>query len=323
LTPAFPLAGSVAMRARALVALLILILPVGSCPHTQADQAQILAVQEVAPGVYVHGGLHEEATAGNLGGIANIGFVIGEKAVAVIDTGGSPQEGQALLAAIRRLTTLPIRYVFNTHFHPDHVMGNAAFVAEGATFIGHRNLPAGLMSRRDSYMAMYEAVFGPGSAPGAIVVPSQLVSDTETIDLGNRPLEIRVFPTAHTDSDLIVIDRKTETLFAGDLVFLERTPAIDGSILGWLRAIETLRAIPAARVVPGHGPVAAPWPAALKPEQAYFELLVRDIRRLLAAGGSLPQATDTIGSSERGKWQLFDSYNARNVTAAYTELEWE
>jgi quinoprotein relay system zinc metallohydrolase 2 len=282
-----------------------------------------LPVEEVAPGVYVHHGVHEEATIANQGGIANIGFVIGDAAVAVIDSGGSPMEGRALLQAIRKVTQLPVRYVINTHFHPDHVMGNAAFVAEGPEFIGHRNLPVGLMSRRDSYVAVYESVFGPDSAKDAIVVPSHLVADKERIDLGHRVLEIRAFPTAHTDSDLIVIDEKSQTLFAGDLVFLERTPAVDGSILGWLKAIETLRAIPAARVVPGHGPVSVPWPAALDPEQGYFELLVRDIRKLIADGGSLQQATETIGLTARGHWTLFESYNARNVTAAYTELEWE
>ena len=288
-----------------------------------ADPAASLAVEQIAPGVYVHHGVHEEATVANAGGIANIGFVIGDAGVAVIDSGGSPMEGGALLAAIRHVTQLPVRFVINTHFHPDHVLGNAAFMAEKPEFIGHKNLPMGLLSRRDSYVAGYEAVFGAGSAKDAIVVPSHLVSDRETIDLGNRVLEIRAFPTAHTDSDLIVIDRTSETLFAGDLVFLERSPAIDGSILGWLKAIAALRAIPAERVVPGHGPVTAPWPAALDPEQRYFERLVRDIRKLLADGGSLQQATDTIGLSERGHWLLFDSYNARNVTAAYTELEWE
>ena len=136
-------------------------------------------------------------------------------------------------------------------------------------------------------------------------------------------LELRAFPTAHTDSDLIVLDPQSQTLFAGDLVFLERSPAVDGSILGWLKAIDVLRGTAAARVVPGHGPVTAPWPAALDPEQAYFALLVRDIRKLIADGGSLQQATDTIGLAESGHWLLFDSYNARNVTAAYTELEWE
>ena len=282
-----------------------------------------LAVTEIALGVYVHHGVHEEATVENAGGIANIGFVIGDAAVAVIDSGGSPMEGRALLQAIRQVTRLPIRFVINTHFHPDHVMGNSAFVATGTEFIGHKNLPMGLMARRDSYVAGYESVFGKGSAKDAIVLPSHLVSDRETIDLGHRMLEIRAFPTAHTDSDLVVIDRASKTLFAGDLVFLERTPAIDGSVLGWLKAITVLRALPVARVVPGHGPVTAPWPAALDPEQGYFELLVRDIRKLLADGGSLQQATDTIGVSARGAWLLFDSYNARNVTAAYTELEWE
>jgi quinoprotein relay system zinc metallohydrolase 2 len=303
-------------------AFIVILLAVFASP-LRAEEPKPLPVAEVAPGVYVHHGLHEEATVANQGGIANIGFVIGEDAVAVIDSGGSPMEGRALLAAIREKTQLPVRYVINTHFHPDHVMGNAAFLAEDPTFIGHKNLPTGLLSRRDSYVAAYESVFGPDSAKDAIVVPSHLVSERETIDLGHRVLEIRTFPTAHTDSDLIVIDQISKTLFAGDLVFLERTPAIDGSILGWLKAIETLRGIPAARVVPGHGPVTAPWPAALDPEQAYFAGLVRDIRKLIADGGSLQQATDTIGLAESGHWLLFDSYNARNVTAAYTELEWE
>jgi quinoprotein relay system zinc metallohydrolase 2 len=311
------------MRSLALTVILLAILT----SRGWAEDGSPLPVTEIAPGVYVHHGVHEEATVANQGGIANIGFVIGDETVAVIDSGGSPMEGRALLQAIRRVTKLPVRYVINTHFHPDHVMGNAAFVAGGAEFIGHKNMPMGLLARRDSYVAGYEAVFGPGSISGAakdaIVVPSHLVADSENIDLGHRQLEIRAFPTAHTDSDLIVIDRTSKTLFAGDLVFLERTPAIDGSILGWLKAIARLREIPADRVVPGHGPVSAPWPAALDPEQAYFELLVRDIRKLLAGGGSLQQATDTIGLSARGRWLLFDSYNARNVTAAYTELEWE
>jgi quinoprotein relay system zinc metallohydrolase 2 len=307
------------MQRPALTVILLAILT----SHAWAGESPLLPVTEVAPGVYVHHGVHEEATVENQGGIANIGFVIGDAAVAVIDSGGSPMEGRALLAAIRQVTKLPVRYVINTHFHPDHVMGNVAFTAEGATFIGHKNLPMGLLSRRDTYVANYEAVFGPDSAKDAIVVPSHLVADRETIDLGHRALEIRAFPTAHTDSDLIVIDQSSKTLFAGDLVFLERTPAIDGSILGWLKAIAELREIPVARVVPGHGPITAPWPAALDPEQAYFEHLVRDIRKLLAEGGSLQQATDTIGLSARGSWLLFDSYNARNVTAAYTELEWE
>ena len=282
-----------------------------------------LAVEQIAPGVYVHQGLHAEATAENAGGIANIGFVVGDKAVAVIDSGGSPAEGQALLLAIRQVTDLPIRYVINTHFHPDHVMGNSAFVGPDTTFIGHANLPRGLEMRRDTYLANLKSGLGSAAAKNAIVLPSHLVAREEEIDLGNRRLDLQAYPPAHTDSDLIVIDRSSKTLFASDLVFLERIPAVDGSILGWLKAIERLRKIPAQRVVPGHGPVTAAWPEALNDEERYLNLIVKQTRQVLSEGGSLQDATVRVGLLERGRWQLFDSYNARNVTAAYTELEWE
>lgn len=288
-----------------------------------AEAVAPLSVAAVAPGVFVHQGVHEETTVANEGGIANIGFVVGDAAVAVIDSGGSPAEGRALLAAVRQVTALPVRYVINTHFHPDHVMGNAAFRAPGTVFIGHANLPRGLAARRDTYLANLEAALGPDAAKDAIVMPDHLVAARESIDLGHRRLDLTAFAPAHTDSDLTVLDAKTGTLWAGDLVFLERVPAIDGSILGWLKAIAALRQVDARRVIPGHGPISAPWPAALDDEQRYLQALVVETRQLLKDGGSLPDATAKVGLSERGRWQLFDSYNARNVTAAYTELEWE
>ncbi|MGO1080741.1 hypothetical protein ACTOWL_34785, partial [Inquilinus sp. CA228] len=73
-----------------------------------------LPVTEVAPGIFVFHGAHEEATAANLGGIANLGFVVGSAAVAVIDTGGSAAEGRRLLAAVRQRTTLPVRWAIET-----------------------------------------------------------------------------------------------------------------------------------------------------------------------------------------------------------------
>lgn len=283
-----------------------------------------LPVAEVAPGIFVFHGAHEEATAGNLGGIANLGFVVGAEAVAVIDTGGSLAEGRRLLAAVRRQTDLPVRHVIDTHFHPDHVLGNAAFAGPGTTIIGHANLPRGLGARADSYMQGLEDALGNAAAGTAIVPPTLLVRDRLTLDLGGRPLALRAWPPAHTDADLTVLDTTTGTLFAGDLVFLQRVPAIDGSLHGWLDAIAGLRREAGIRqVVPGHGPVAADWPGALDDEERYLGVILSETRAALAAGRSLDQAVATVGRSERRRWLLFDDYNDRNVATAYTELEWE
>nr|WP_298683496.1 quinoprotein relay system zinc metallohydrolase 2 [uncultured Dongia sp.] len=280
-------------------------------------------MSQIAQGVYVYRGADAEATAENAGGIANIGFIVGDQSVAVIDTGGSLMVGQALLAAIRQVTDLPIQYVINTHFHPDHILGNAAFVAERPIFVGHVNLPPALRARQASYLARAQEVLGSIASEDWFIVPQHLVSGREVIDLGRRGLVLEAYPTAHTDSDLTVLDEATGTLFAGDLVFLERIPAIDGSIVGWLAALDRLKGVPARRVVAGHGPASAAWPAALADELRYLELIAQETRQILAKGGTLQEATASVGLTEKNRWRLFDSYNARNVTAAYTELEWE
>ena len=133
---------------------------------------------------------------------------------------------------------------------------------------------------------------------------------------------MRAWPAAHSDSDLIVFDETTRTLFAGDLVFLRHIPVMDGSIRGWLETLKGLEAIPALRVVPGHGPV-SDWPAALSDERRYLSTLLSDVRRLNKNGEPIRAAADKAAASERPHWQLFDDYNARNATAAFSEIEWE
>jgi glyoxylase-like metal-dependent hydrolase (beta-lactamase superfamily II) len=155
-----------------------------------------------------------------------------------------------------------------------------------------------------------------------IVPPTLLVDGTLKLELGERALTLHAWPAAHSDSDLTLLDEKTGTLFAGDLVFLTHIPVMDGSIRGWLRMMADLRGQPAQRVVPGHGPVST-WPAALADEQRYLQTLAADVRALVARGAPITTAADTAAASERSRWQLFDDYNARNATAAFSEIEWE
>jgi len=307
----------------AILAFLITVVPlITTATLTYSEEAiEPLAVSEVAPGVYVHIGAIALMTAENEGAIANVGFVIGDNSVAVIDTGGSLREGLRLIGAVRRVTEKPIKYVINTHGHPDHVFGNAAFAAP-AIFVGHHNLPRALAAHGPYYLEAFRPDMGTLLDGVRIVAPALTVEGEIKLDLGNRSLALRAWGAAHSDNDLTVLDEASGTLFAGDLLFVQHVPVLDGSIRGWLAAIDELERLPAKRVVPGHGPVSE-WPGALAAERAYLERLAADCRDLIKRGVPLAEAARVAGATESPHWRLFDAYNARNATAAYSELEWE
>ncbi len=279
---------------------------------------------EVAPGIFVHQGRHELFTPENEGDISNPCFIVGDTAVAVIDTSGSTKVGSRLKKAIRDVTDRPIRYVINTHMHPDHVFGNAAFAEDGVEFVAHHKMGRALDARADYYMRTNKEHLGETAFEGIkIILPTRPVQDSLSLDLGGRTLKLTAHPTAHTDNDLTVRCEKTNTLILSDILFHDRVPSIDGSIRGWLALLETLANEPAARVVPGHGPASMTWPGAAEPLQRYLEKLVDDIRILIKSGKTLSDAMVSAGQSEKDAWVLFNEYNARNASAAYAELEWE
>lgn len=286
-------------------------------------EAAALPVTEIASGIFVHNGVHEEASAANEDAIANIGFIIGDDAVAVIDPGGSFAEGSALRAAIRARTDRPIRYVILTHVHPDHIFGAAAFRDDHPDFVGHAKLPGALAQRGEYYLRRLRTALGDQAEGSEVVSPTVLVADRLDLDLGGRRLVLRAHGPAHTDNDLTIFDENTRTFWLADLLFVDRIPVIDGSLVGWLKELGEVTAIPADRAVPGHGPVSVQWPGAAEPERRYLEAVARGTRAAIKAGIGIADAWRHVAKSERGKWLLFDEYHPRNVTAAYKELEWE
>ncbi len=310
-----------------LLRLLLLLAPPLTALHAVAGEAPCPAaeVREIAPGVYLREGAH--GLVFEQDDLANIGFIVGTQAVAVIDSGGSPAEGEALLCAIRDVTALPVTHLINTHVHPDHVFGNQAFhdANPDVTIVGHANLPRSIGLRSASYVRNANLARGTTwSAERIVIAPTVTTGETMRIDLGGRELVLTAHRTAHTDSDLSVLDLRTSTLWTGDLLFRGHLPVIDGSVNGWIDVLEEwLRSATPTLVVPGHGPIGDSLEEALAPNLAYLKAVRTDVRDAVARGDSIQQAQAEAAAGALAAWQLAEHYHRRNVAAAYVELEWE
>lgn len=309
---------------------LLTIVLLGLLPHSVSDvQAapglDALEVVQIAPGNYVHFGIHDERSPQNLGDNANIGFIVGEDCVLVFDAGGSFAVGKALLAAIRKVSSNPVCYLVISHVHPDHFFGAAAFLQERPQIIGHENLPRQLAARGRHYMNTIKRDLGESAQGSEIVMPTRTLAEGTTmlVDLGGREVEIRAWSPAHTDDDVSVLDRSTSTIWLGDLLFVDHTPVLDSNITGFLSVMDTLRLLDVDHYVPGHGHNQASWPDVLDPQEHYFELILTETRHAIAKNVRLMDAVHQVGLSESNKWVNFETYHRRNVTTAYTELEWE
>lgn len=293
-----------------------------ACAQTAIKPADF-AIEDIGNGIYVHHGAHLDIDTGYQGDICNISFVVGSKGVAVIDTGGSLKVGNELREAIKQVTTLPILYVINTHVHPDHIYGNAAFLQDKPQFVGHAKLADAMQLRQEAYDKLNIKYLGADAQGSVIVKPTILVKEPIVLDLGDRSLKITPYLVAHTNTDISVIDSKTQTLFTGDLLFIERTPVIEGDIKGLIAAIDILKTYPVKQVVPGHGPFSKDWQKALDNEQRYLNTLLADVRANIKKGESMEHTMDTAAATEKDKWILFDIANRRNVNTIFPTLEWE
>jgi quinoprotein relay system zinc metallohydrolase 2 len=299
----------------------------------QADETPLLT-EALAPGVF-HVTGHQAAWGPNFHGhVANLGFVIGNRCIAVIDSGGSATVGRALLASVRQRSALPICYVINTHPHPDHVLGNLVFAEANAAadgdkaapmFVGHARLRASLAARAPFYLNALRRDFETADHTPSVPLSTLAVSDRLELDLGNRVLELRAWPTAHTDSDLTVRDRTSATLWLGDLLFVGHLPVLDGNLKGWLAVLQSLKREAAQRLVPGHGAVQAPGAAAFDATERYLTQLQSDVGAAIDEGLTLSQTVARLGNPPESRlagWLLIEAFHRRNITTAYAELEW-
>ncbi|MCU7645780.1 quinoprotein relay system zinc metallohydrolase 1 [Pseudomonas piscis] len=214
-----------------------------------------LEPRQIAEDTWLLEGGTENFSRDNGGNIVNTGFIVTEAGVLVIDTGPSKRYGQALREAIAGTTGKPVIQVLLTHHHPDHVLGNQAFIDVP---IGALAGTTELLRQQGDAMAenLYRLV-GDWMRGTEVVLPNRTL-EPGVLEIGGHRLRLLAL-AGHTGADLGIFDERTGVLFAGDLVFYQRaltTPNSPG-LQVWLKDLDRLQALPWRLVVPGHGPVAS------------------------------------------------------------------
>ncbi len=281
-------------------------------------------LEEVADKIYVHFGFQEDANKINKGDISNIGFIVGDKSILVIDTGGTPSIGEALYKKINDISDLPISYVVITHSHPDHYFGTNVFINESIDIIGHSKLQRSLDANFEFYKNLQLVNTRDQSVKefkNFEITKFVNVDKNLTIDLGNRIVEIKAWQSGHTDNDLSIFDKKTKTLWTEN-IFVRRTPSIRASVKGWKKNLEETNKMDINLIIPGHGPIKKK-NEALKPMLSYFNRLIDNTRKFHKKNLSLSKAIETFPSENIENWLLYNIYHPSNITKVYTELEWE
>ncbi len=282
-----------------------------------------LQPEPVAPGVYVLPGSQDALTPDNGANIANTGFIVGSHAVLAVETGPTYLYGRELLAVIRTITDLPVRYAVVTHRHPDHSFGIGAFRDAGIEVLMHPAEAAGLAREGPDLLDLMTALVGEQWTRGTSVQgPSQTVRKDRLVDLGNRPVHLLVLEGGHTEGDLVVHDQSSGVAFFGDLLFVERAATVPHADIGvWLRHLDELEALPWVKGVPGHGPIledrirfadTRDWITYLRRRVAEAVLTGESPAEILDPGvpepyAGLKEATPTFG---RAVLQLYRKYEA-------------
>jgi glyoxylase-like metal-dependent hydrolase (beta-lactamase superfamily II) len=305
--------------ARALGAALtsFVVLLAGVSARAQAPEAgPPFTLKQLAPGVYA--AIDRQWRSG-----ANAGFVIGDDGVAVIDSFQRPEAAKALLAEIRKLTPLPIRYVINTHYHLDHVAGDKVFADAGALVVAQRNV-------RDWIHTENLKFFGPEPKPEqkafveGLASPEVLVGRDLTLYLGGRRLEIRSW-LGHTGGDLVVVVPDARVEFCGDLLWRRTSPnLIDATVARWTETLGAWEQAPGAdglTYVPGHGDVATL--ADVVEFHGYLQDVSDTVKAKVAAGLSgdaLVKASLDALSAKYGSWEIFNRMAPREIPLMAEEL---
>jgi glyoxylase-like metal-dependent hydrolase (beta-lactamase superfamily II) len=279
--------------------------------------------QQVAPGVYMVQGAAGDTSPANLGRLGNSGFIVGDTGVIAIDTGVSSLHGQALLAAIARVTDRPVKLALITHTRQEFLFGAGAFQERGIPVHMHRRAAQLMAARCETCLKTLQRTLGADTLRGTAVFKPDAVFDADfTTDVIGRPVRVLHFGHSSGPGDIAVLDERTATLFAGGLLSVQRIPDVfDSNLKGWQQALAALAARAPAHIVPGHGPAADA--RAITSVQRYLVQLETRLIELLGSGTPLSEVPDLAALPEFDTWDQYDLIHRRNASVVFLRLERE
>jgi len=278
----------------------------------------------IADTVYAVIGDLGNQTDANDGLNANLGFVIGDNAVLVINSGPTRRVAEALHAAIRSVTDKPVKWVVNVNSQNHYWHGNGYFRDLGATLVAHAEAQRLMRELGTGQLESNKKTLKDKAAGTVLAYPTETVTESRTIQLGKTRVELRHYGNAHTPGDLVVWLPEAKILFAGDLAFTGRLLAVlpIGSTAGWLAGLERVTALGPDKVIPGHGQ-----PGSLTEVRRdtgdYLAFLRGESKRIFDAGGSLQDAVDKVDQSRFKYLQNYDLLAKRNMNIVFQEIERE
>jgi glyoxylase-like metal-dependent hydrolase (beta-lactamase superfamily II) len=286
-------------------------------------KAEVLDMQPVTDGVWAIVGEKAQRSPENLANNATFGLVVTEAGAVLIDPGGSWRGAEALHDAIRSVTEQPVTHVINTGGQDHRWLGNGYWQAKGATVIASVAAVEDQRARASMQLKGLTQLIGEaleGTKPNFADVT---FADAYTLELGEVRFEIFHTGPAHTPGDSFVWVPARDTVFTGDIVYVERILGVgeQSSITHWPDTYLAVEATGAAHVVPGHG-----GPTSMERARAdtydYLLNLRTQIGGLLDEGGDI-LAAPRVDQAAFTYLEQFDSLAGRNAQTAFQQMEWE
>jgi glyoxylase-like metal-dependent hydrolase (beta-lactamase superfamily II) len=215
----------------------------------------------------------------------------------------------------------PVKTVIDTHFHDDHLGGNSFYAKQNVTIIGHKKILDHYESEGERFSRMKNFVTPDAYGDTTVALPTLTLEKTHTIKTQKGDIIVmNLAQKGHTDTDVVIYFPKEKILFAGDLVFNDRIfPTRDGSLSGWLAAIDALSKIDYKILIPGHGTDLSKKGYAMTKE--YITSLRSQVAKAMDEGADMTNIASKVDMSQFSKYPLYKELNGKNIQRAYELLE--